>query len=218
MKGLAAWLNGILAWLRDVAIRLGHVVAWPFRQLATLLAPPRRLLARAWEGARRLLAKVLAPPRRLLAKVLAPPRRLLSRAWATSRSLVAKVIDPLRPAGRAIWRVVGVAAALLGGVFEATWRGLLLIAGISMPIGGVLLALGLEDTSSTLVTAAFFLGILAVPCWFATRILARIKPPGQLFAGRRRTTIERSNVDEDLSGRADQELHPHDLVLPGEPA
>lgn len=196
MKGLAARLNGIVAWLRNVVAWLRNIVAWPFR----------------------LLAKVLAPPRRLLARLLAPPRRLVTRGWAGARRLVSRAVDPLRPAGRAVWRVVGVAAALLGAIFEGAWRGLLLIAGISMPIGGVLLALGMDDTSSTLVTAAFFLGILAVPCWFATRILARIKPPGQLFAGRRRTTTERSHVDEDLSGRADQELHPHDLVLPGEPA
>jgi hypothetical protein len=193
-------LRGILAWLRAVAL-------WPFRLLARLLAPPRRLLAR-----------LLAPPRRLLARLLAPPRRLVSRIVAWVRRLLSRLIDPLRPLGRAIWNVVGIGAALLGGLGEILWRGMLLIAGAAMPIGGILLALGQDDTSATLVTLAYFVGVLAVPTWFATRLLARIRPPGQVLPRRRRLATERSPNNEDLSGRADQELHSHDLVLPGEPA
>jgi hypothetical protein len=189
-------VEGVRARLRGILDRLRALALWPFQLIARLLAPVRRFLA-----------KLLAPPRRLLSGVLARVRRLTSRA-----------IDPFRPAGRAIWRVVGVVAALLGGLLEVTWRGLLLIAGLAMPVGGALMALGQPDTSNTLVTAAFFIGILAVPAWFATRLLARIRPPGTVLPRRRRLATERSLDNEDLSGRADQELDPHDLVLPGEPA
>lgn len=222
MKGVRAIVQGILAWLHAV-------VVWPFRQadrvlegalrlLARVVAALRRLAGRMLAPIRRLWIAVTAPVRRLWAKVTAPVRRLLARAVAGGRRLLAKLIAPLRPIGRAIWKVVGITAALFGGLFEVLWRALLLIAGLSMPIGGILLALGLDDTSEALVTAAYFIGILAVPTWLATRVLARIRPPGKVRLRRRRTALERSPEDEDLSGRTHQEFHPHDLVLPGEPA
>lgn len=78
---------------------------------------------------------------------------------------------------RILMAVVGSVAAVLGAVCEVAWRGLLIVAATCMPIGGVLLATGQDDTSASLVTAAFALGILAVPCWFAARVCARIRPP-----------------------------------------
>lgn len=81
---------------------------------------------------------------------------------------------------RAVMVVVGAVAAVLGAVMDLAWRGLLIVAAACMPVGGVLLATGQDETSATLVTAAFALGILAVPCWFATRIFARIRPPATL--------------------------------------
>lgn len=113
-------------------------------------------------------------------------------------------------------------AAVASPILNFAWRLLLVTAGVAMPVGGALMAVGQETTSDTVVTAAFALGILAVPCWVGAIIAARLRESGTPTA-RASYTVSPTDAEterplENLSSRADKELSPDDLVLPREPA
>lgn len=135
------------------------------------------------------------------------------RVMAPVSSLLSPLFAGVRRVFEFVWRVVAFVAAVLGGLLEVAWRGLLLVAGIAMPIGGVLMALGNKELSDTVVTAGFAIGILAVPSWLATRVLARIRPPRS-----RKDSLGavKEEQDEDLGSGADEELGPNDRLMSGE--
>ncbi|MCB0915135.1 MAG: hypothetical protein KDC23_05450 [Actinobacteria bacterium] len=111
--------------------------------------------------------------------------------------------------------VVSRVAVVGGRLFGFAWRLLLIVAAAAMATGGVLMAVGSKPLSDTVVTAGFALGILAVPCWFATVVLARIDALAQRWGTAK--DLEES-THEDFSGSSDEELDSDDLVVPGEPS
>lgn len=174
-------------------------------------------LLRAFGGAMRsiwgltgapLLRGMAAAVRWVWSHTGAPLLRLLGRLWGVTGA----------PLLHWVKVAIGVLAMLARPLLEGAWRVLLIIAGAAMPVGGVLMALGKKDLSDTVVTVAFGIGILAVPCWFAARLCARAPDVRDLRARRRTQTPSERSEHEDLSGGAHQELGPNYFVVSGEPA